>query len=234
MSKTLSTAFVLRLLAGLVLIAGIVFCASRDAGASAGGTTDAAEHGPYTELSPPLGTDNANKIEVMEFFWYGCPHCYSLEPAINAWLAKLPKDVEFKRVPAAPNEVWRAAARAYYALEAMGLQPKMHKALFDAVQNDRLRLTNTQQLDDWLSRQNIDVAKFHAAENSFSVEGRLKRSAQLFDQSGSDGVPAMVIDGRYLVEMSQNQTPERMMQTVDALIEKARKLRAEKAAAAKK
>ena len=184
----------------------------------------------HTELGTPLNTGSGQKIEVLEFFWYGCPHCYALEPQIQEWLGKLPADVEFKRIPAPSNEVWKVAARSFYALEALGLQPKLHKAFFDAVQVERLRPTNTQQLDDWLSRQGVDVARFHAAENSFTVESKLKRAGQLFDQSQATGVPTIVVDGRYVIEMAKAQTPEKMMAAVDVAIDLARKNRAAKPA----
>ena len=180
----------------------------------------------HTELATPLNTGAGNKIEVVEFFWYGCPHCYALEPQVQEWSAKLPADVEFKRIPAPANEVWKVAARIFYALDALGLQQKLHKPFFDAVQTERLRPTNTQQLDDWLSRQGVDVARFHAAESSFAVESKLKRAGQLFDQSQSSGVPTIVVDGRYVIEMAKAQTPERMMAAVNSAIEVARKNRA--------
>ena len=202
MSKTITAAFLLRS-AGWVLIAALALYAGRGALAA---TPTAA----YTELNKPWTVDPGGKIEVVEFFWYGCPHCYSLEPTVQSWLGALPKDVEFRRIPAPPNESWKAAARTYYALDALGVLTRLHKPLFDAVQLDHLRLTNTQQVDDWLTRQNVDVARFHAAENSFSVETKLKRAAQLFDQSEAGGVPAMVVNGRYLVELSKSTTPQKI------------------------
>ena len=181
-----------------------------------------AEGPAFVELKSPIPTDSPGKIEVVEFFWYGCPHCYALEPAVQKWVTQAPADVVFKRIPAPANEVWKAASRTFYALEAMGLQPKLHKPLFDAVQNDRLRIHNIQQLDDWLSRQNVDVQKYRAMENSFTVESKLKRAEQLFDMSEAHGVPTIVVDGRYVVEMSNVRTPEAMMQLVDQLIERVR------------
>ncbi|HKO87498.1 MAG TPA: thiol:disulfide interchange protein DsbA/DsbL [Burkholderiales bacterium] len=189
-----------------------------------------AQESIHTELRQPLNTGSGNKIEVVEFFWYGCPHCYALEPYVQEWLTKLPSDVEFKRIPAPANDVWKVAARIFYSLDALGLQQKLHKAFFDAVQIDRLRPTNTQQVDDWLSRQGVDIARFHAAENSFAVESKLKRAGQLFDQSQSSGVPTIVVDGRYVVEMAKAQTPQNMMAAVDIAIEQARKNRAAKTA----
>lgn len=179
---------------------------------------------PYTELKPPLPTDAQGKIEVLEFFWYECPHCYELEPVLEKWIARLPKDVEFRRVPATFNERWNISARVFYTLEAMGLLQKLHKPLFDAIHKDRLRVTDERQLTDWLQRQGVDIAKFQAAYRSFAVDSKLKRTQQLVAASKIDGVPALLIDGRYLVAAGGAVgTHERMTQVADALIEQSRK-----------
>ncbi|HKY02498.1 MAG TPA: thiol:disulfide interchange protein DsbA/DsbL [Burkholderiales bacterium] len=181
-----------------------------------------AEGPAFVELKSPIPTDSPGKIEVVEYFWYGCPHCYALEPHLQKWVTQAPSDVVFKRIPAPANEVWKAASRTFYALEAMGLQAKLHKPLFDAVQLEHLRLNNAQQLDDWLSRQNVDVQKYRAMENSFAVESKIKRASQFFDMSQANGVPTIVVDGRYVVEMANLRTPEAMMQTVNQLVERVR------------
>jgi thiol:disulfide interchange protein DsbA len=179
---------------------------------------------PYTELKPPLPTDAQGKIEVLEFFWYECPHCYELEPVLEKWVAKLPKDVEFRRVPATFNERWNISARVFYTLESMGLVQKLHKPLFDAIHKDRLRVTDERQLTDWLQRQGVDIAKFQATYRSFAVDSKLKRTQQLVAASKIDGVPALLIDGRYLVAAGGAVgTHERMTQIADALIEQSRK-----------
>lgn len=179
---------------------------------------------PYTELKPPLPTDAQGKIEVLEFFWYECPHCYELEPVLEKWIARLPKDVEFRRIPATFNERWNISARVFYTLESMGLLQKLHKPLFDAIHKDRLRVTDERQLTDWLQRQGVDIAKFQAAYRSFAVESKLKRTQQLVAASKIDGVPALLIDGRYLVAAGGVVgTHERMTQIADALIEQSRK-----------
>jgi thiol:disulfide interchange protein DsbA len=179
---------------------------------------------PYTELKPPLPTDAQGKIEVLEFFWYECPHCYELEPVLEKWVARLPKDVEFRRVPATFNERWNISARVFYTLESMGLLDKLHKPLFDAIHKDRLRVTDERQLTDWLQRQGVDIAKFQAAYRSFAVDSKLKRTQQLVAASKIDGVPALLIDGRYLVAAGGAVgTHERMTQIADALIEQSRK-----------
>jgi thiol:disulfide interchange protein DsbA len=177
----------------------------------------------YVEINPPIATDNQGKIEIVEFFWYECPHCYSLEPMLESWVKKLPKDTEFKRVPAMFNERWAIGARVYYTLEAIGELERLHKALFDAIHKQSLRITNEQQLNDWLQRQNVDLAKFSAAFKSFGVESRLKRAAELGQAAKIDGVPALMVNGRYLVSASATASEEKMLAIADSLIEQSRK-----------
>jgi len=188
---------------------------------------------PFVELTPPLPTDSKGKIEVVEFFWYECPHCYQLEPSLEAWIKKLPKDVEFRRVPAMFNERWVISARVYYALEAMGLLDKLHRPLMDAIHKDRLRITDERQLTEWLQGKGVDVAKFSATLKSFAVEGRLKRAQSLVQGSRIDGVPALMVNGQYVVPAGGSE--ERMLAIADSLIDRSRKqLAATTAAPAKK
>jgi thiol:disulfide interchange protein DsbA len=189
---------------------------------------------PFVELTPPLPTDTKGKIEVVEFFWYECPHCYALEPYLEKWLKKLPGDVEFRRVPATFNERWNLSARVYYALEAMGLVDKLHRPLLDAIHKDRLRITDERQLTDWLQRQGVDVAKFQSTLKSFAVEGRLKRAQGLVQGSRIDGVPALMVNGQYVVGAGAGGTEERMLAITDSLIERSRKQLAASGAPAKK
>ncbi len=176
---------------------------------------------PFIEIDPPLPTDAAGRIEVVEFFWYECPHCYSLEPRIEAWLKKLPKDVEFRRVPAMFNQQWALSGRVYYTLEAIGELDRLHKPLFEAIHKGGLKITNMKQLQDWLERQNVDLAKFNTAFKSFAVESRLKRALELTAASRIESVPQMMVNGRYLV--SADTAKGDMLLVVDALIERARK-----------
>src|SRR3954462_3961817 len=115
----------------------------------------------YTELKPPqtIETD-AKKIEVAEFFWYGCPHCYNLEPLIENWTQKLAPDVEFRRIPAVFNERWAHDAAIFYTFEALGLLPKLHRPLFDSIHRDHLRTDDQQAMTEWLSRHGVDSKKF--------------------------------------------------------------------------
>ena len=175
----------------------------------------------FLEINPPLPTDAAGRIEVVEFFWYECPHCYSLEPRIEAWLKTLPKDVEFRRVPAMFNQQWALSGRVYYTLEAIGELDRLHRPLFDAIHNGGLKITNMKQLQDWLERQKVDLGKFNAAFKSFAVESRLKRALELTAASRIESVPQMMVNGRYLV--SADSAKGDMLLVVDALIGQARK-----------
>jgi thiol:disulfide interchange protein DsbA len=191
------------------------------AAAFAPGALAQPQQAPFLHIEPPIATDTPGKIEVVEFFWYECPHCYDLEPLLERWIPKLAKDVQFRRVPATFNDRWRLSARVFYALESMGLEGKLHKPLMDAIHKDRLRITDERQLSEWLGKQGVDVAKFQAALKSFAVESRLKRAEQLVRDSRIDGVPALMINGRYLV--AAGGSSQRMLDTADALIGQARK-----------
>ena len=178
----------------------------------------------YRELATVQATDAADKIEVIEFFWYGCPHCYNFEPVLDSWVKKLPKDVQFRRVPAIFNEEWAQSARAYYALEAIGEGQRLHKPLFDAVHTGaRLKVANEAALTEWLGKQGVDTKKFAAAYRSFSVEGKIKRAAQITQAYKIEGVPAMAVSGKYVVITDNIKSFDHMVAIADYLIEQARK-----------
>lgn len=177
----------------------------------------------YRELSPAQPTDAAGRIEVIEFFWYGCPHCFNFEPVIEPWTKKLPKDVQFRRVPAIFNDEWAQGARAYYTLEAIGEGERLHKPLFDAVHQDtRLKIANEAALTEWLGKQGVDTKKFAAAYRSFSVEGKVKRAGQLTQAYKIEGVPAMAVNGKYVVITDNIKSFEQMLAVADYLIDQTR------------
>ncbi len=155
---------------------------------------------------------------MLEFFWYGCIHCYNLEPAIESWLKTLPKDVEFQRVPAVFNERWALDASIFYAMEAMGLLDKLHKPLFDAIHKNRLRTDNEQQFREWLSQHGVDAQKFVETVQSFGVRSKARRAAQLTVAYKIDGTPAMAVHGRYTIPAQPN-----LLQVVDGLVDRVRK-----------
>ena len=178
----------------------------------------------YRELQTAQPTDAADKIEVLEFFWYGCPHCYNFEPVLTPWVKKLPKDAQFRRIPAIFNDEWEQGARAYYTLEAIGEVERLHKPLFDAVHTgSRLRVANEAALTEWLGKQGVDTKKFAAAYRSFSVEGKVKRAKQLTSAYKIEGVPTMAVNGRYVVITDNIKSFEQMTGVADFLIEQSRK-----------
>ena len=190
---------------------------------------------PYAMLNPPQPTEGGGKIEVTEFFWYGCPHCYHLEPALNAWLKAAPKDVVFKRVPAVPSGSWESLAVMYYTLEAMGLLDKYHDKVFDAIHKDNENLANKNIRDKWLAKNGIDPKKFEDVEKSFSVVTKVQRAKQLTQAYKVDGVPRIFVNGKYYTGPEQaGGADERMMAAVNQMITAARGSSAASNAAATK
>ena len=180
----------------------------------------------FIQLDPPQSVDTPpGKIEVIEFFWYRCPHCYALEPELEAWVKRLPRDVQFRRVPGILSEEWAIDARIFFALEALGEVDRLHGALFNAIhQNGGVRLQGpaySKWVADWLAKQKVDMAKYDAALHSFSVESKLKRAAQMARAYQLDGVPALAVQGRYLVLARTSQ--KEMLATADSFIGQARK-----------
>jgi protein dithiol oxidoreductase (disulfide-forming) len=180
----------------------------------------------YIELKPPQAVDSPGKVEVIEFFWYRCPHCYALEPELEAWVKRLPKDVQFRRIPGILNDDWAVDARIFFALEAIGEIPRLHRALFDAIhQQGGVRLRGeafAKWVAEWLAKQKVDMAKYDAALHSFSVESKLRRAAQMARSYRLDGVPALTVQGRYLVLASTSQ--KAMLATAEFFIGESRKL----------
>jgi thiol:disulfide interchange protein DsbA len=184
----------------------------------------AAQQFQYTQVSPPQPVEAANgKIEVIEFFWYGCPHCYNLEPYVEAWLKKLPPDVEFRRVPAVFNQRWGHDAAIYYTLESMGLVEKLHRPLFDAIHKDHLRTDSEQAMSEWLQKQGVEPKKFMDTMKSFGVQSKTRRAAQQSVGYKIDGTPAMAVQGRYTVSAEQGRSQQGMLQAVDQLVAMVRK-----------
>ena len=206
-----------RLILGL---ATLFFCAA----AAAQKPTEGVE---YLSLNPPQSTEAPGKVEVVEFFWYRCPHCYSLEPVLEDWLKKLPRDVQFRRVPAIFDNEWALDARIFYALEATGDVARVHKGLFNAIhQQGGVRQRGEAYMKwvaDWLGKQGVDMAKYNAALRSFTVENKLKRSLQMTQAYKIDGVPAIGVQGRWVVSATANSERLGMLNVTDYLVGEARK-----------
>jgi thiol:disulfide interchange protein DsbA len=175
----------------------------------------------YQILNPVQPTHSGNKIEVLEFFFYGCSHCFKLHPLISAWEKKIPKDVEFTFVPAIFNPTWEVSARTFYALEAMGQRAQLHDDLFNAW-NDNILLTDEASTTDFLAKHGVDRKKFGDAYNSFTMQSKVLRAKQMGQVYGIRGTPTLIVDGKYLISGLQ---PAETMQVLNALIDKVRKER---------
>lgn len=177
----------------------------------------------YVKLAQPLPVA-PGKIEVVEFFWYGCPHCNAFEPALDAWQKKLPDDVAFKRVPVAfRQEPYVAHQRIYYALEAMGLVDSMHRKVFHAIHNERQRLDDLDEIMAFMAKNGVDAEKFKAHYNSFSMQSKLQQARKLAAGYKIDGVPTIGINGRYFTSGSLAGSNEASLRVADALIAASRK-----------
>jgi thiol:disulfide interchange protein DsbA len=176
----------------------------------------------WATLNPPQPSE-AGKIEVIEFFWYGCPHCYHLEPAVNAWVKNAPKDVVFKRVPAFPSEAWGEGAKMFYTLEAMGLLDQYHQKVFDAIHKQNVNLNNAKKREEWLKANGIDPVKYNEVEKSFTVNTKVARARQLTQAYKVDSVPRVFVNGKYFTSAEQAGGAEKVFPVVDQIIAVARK-----------
>jgi thiol:disulfide interchange protein DsbA len=174
----------------------------------------------YLVLNPPQRPDSRpGKIEVIEFFSWGCPHCYEFYPLLSSWQSKLPRDVEFKRVPVGfAHPQWENLARAYYALEVTGDVARLDSQLFEAIHKEHLPLFDEGSITEWVGKHGVDTKKFSAAYNSFGVNASMARSEQLRIGYKVEFVPTLAVAGRYSVTGDHAQ----MINTSNELIAKAR------------
>ncbi len=177
-----------------------------------------AEKLDYEVISPAQPTHDPAKIEVIEFFWYGCPHCYDFEPLLNKWKQSLPKNVEFIRQPAAFNETWTKHAKAYYTAEALGVVDKIHADFFDAVQNKKEELETEDQLAKFFVAHGVKEADFHEAYNSFPVDAKIRQAGAMAARYGITGVPAIIINGKYKTNGPLAGSHEKMIEVMNRLI----------------
>lgn len=182
------------------------------------------EGSDYLKLGRPAPVDApADKVEVIEFFWYSCPHCNAFEPAFDAWAKKQPAHVVVKRAPVAFQDSFVPQQRLYYALEAMGKVEELHRKVFHAIHTEKQRLATQDQIADWIAKQGVDRAKFLEVYNAFGVAGKARRATQLQDAYQVDGVPSLGIAGKYFTSGSLAQTLPRSLQVADHLIAQSRK-----------
>lgn len=175
----------------------------------------------YTRLQMPQPTEAAGKVEVIEFFWYGCPHCADFEPLLKSWVKKLPADVSFRKVPAVFSPNWAAGARLYYTLEAMNLLDKLNEPVFNAMVKQRINLGDEATLFEWVAKQGVDRQKFADMYKAFAVDGKVRKAAEMTQEYGFGGVPVLIVGGKYMPAPNLGSFGD-MLTVVDALIAKNR------------
>ena len=186
------------------------------------GTQSPREGRDYRVINPPQPVDvPAGKIEVLEFFWYGCPHCYSLEPMLKDWVAKLPADVVFQRVHVPFGD--KRHQQLFYTLQAMGKADELGDVVFRAIHVDHDRMDTPEKIIGVLSKHGVDPKQFKDTWDSFSVRTRMRRAAQLVDAYRVEGVPAMAVDGKYYTAPSMVGSNAGVLRVLDQLIEIERK-----------
>ena len=173
----------------------------------------------YTVVANPGKVEVPGKIEVREFFWYGCPHCFKLEPHMQTWLKKAPNDVYFLRTPAAMNKVWEQGARGYYVSEALGVRKKTHIPLFHAIHDGGQQIFDQASQAKFFARYGVPEQKFNSMFNSFPITAKVAESNKLAQQYQLTGVPAVVVNGKYVVQGEDGK----VTQIIDYLLEKERK-----------
>ncbi len=174
----------------------------------------------YQLLAQPQPTETGDKVEVLELFWYGCPHCYHLEPVIDKWLAHKPAEAAFRRMPAILGPSWEPHARAYYAMQVMGVLDRLHPKLFTALHRERKRLFTKQALADWVASQGVDRDAFLSAYDSFEVDMKVRKAKLMTRRYGIDGVPSVIVAGKYRTSPTLTAGSERMFKVVEALVAK--------------
>ena len=172
-----------------------------------------------------IPTESTDKIEVVELFWYGCVHCFNMDPYLDEWADNLPKDVTFKRIPAIPRKDWIESAKAYYALETLGVVNKLHEKLFDAIHKEKsLKHNDTRALIKWISvNGKLDKKDVESAFNSFSMKAKLSRSYKIFKSAGATGVPTMIIDGKYFTSSTMAGGEQNAIDIMNFIIKNVRK-----------
>jgi protein dithiol oxidoreductase (disulfide-forming) len=182
----------------------------------AAGYTEGVEY----KVLPPQPTESGDKIEVLEFFWYGCPHCYTFEPYIQTWKKTKPANVEFVRVPAIFRPDWEVQARTYYALSNMGVIEDLHEKIFAAIHKDKQRLNKKELLTDFVVKNGVDRKKFEEQYNSFSVDTMVRKAKKKQTGYKLQGVPSIAINGKYLTSGSMSGSYDNLIKILDFLVAK--------------
>jgi thiol:disulfide interchange protein DsbA len=177
----------------------------------------------YNRLDHPQANDvGAGKIEVIEFFWYSCPHCNAFEPTLANWVKNAPKDLVVRRIPVAFNDSFAPQQRLFFTLEALNLLDTLHAKVFQAVHVDKQPLNTDASIQAWAEKQGVDKTKFAETYKSFGMASKLRRAVQLQNDFKVEGVPALGIAGRFYTDGSMAGSMERALQVTEALLAQVR------------
>jgi len=176
----------------------------------------------YLLLSPQQPTSTGDKIEVVELFWYGCPHCYELEPEVQAWLKNKPGDVELVRMPAVLGQRWELLAQAYYTAELLGITDKIHPALFAAIHDKHMKIDDEAALQAFFVDQGVSAEDFKKTFNSFAVAVKMNNSRQMTRRYKITGVPTIIVNGKYSTGAKLAGSNQALFEVVDYLVEQER------------
>lgn len=174
----------------------------------------------FETIATPQPTQNPDKVEVIEFFWYGCPHCYAFEPLLESWAKKRPANVDFIRQPAAFSDLWAKHAKAFYVAQALGVIDKVHADFFDTIQNKHQKLETEEQLAEFFKAHGVKESDFHDAYNSFLVDTKVRQAAVIPARYGVTGVPVLIVNGKYKVDGKSAGSHEKMIEVLNQLIKK--------------
>lgn len=205
------------LMSAVLVFASLVACAADDA------PEQSFEAGvDYDLINPPIRTADPDRIEVVEFFWYGCGHCYNFEPMLEQWKKKLPEYVDFRPTPAAWNPAMELHARAFYAAEALGVEATMHPVIFRAMHVDHKRLKSEQELAELFKAHGVAVEDFSRALNSFGVGSQVRQAGAKARAAKLTGTPSMMVNGKYFISARKAGSQAGMLKLADYLIERER------------
>lgn len=172
----------------------------------------------YQPIDPIVKTSDPGKVVVTEVFWYGCPHCFRFEPVIEKWAASLPEGVVFEQLPSSLNPSWTEHARTFYALKMMGAQEQLHAKIFEAIHIKRRRLTGLDSIAKFVADQGVDEKVFRKHYASFPVDSQVRKNKKIEQRYGIQGVPAVIVNGKYLTNGTMAGNYGRMIEIINFLV----------------
>lgn len=174
----------------------------------------------YERIVPAQSTSTGDKVEVLEVFWYGCPHCFRFEPYVERWLRRKPDNAEFVRLPGILRPSWEPHARAFYAAELLGVWEKIHMPLFNAIHLQKRSLNNEQALAEFFADYGVDPGKFRKTYHSFAVETKVRRAKAMVERYGVNGVPVVIVNGKYKVSNTMTGSSANTLKVINFLVKK--------------